>query len=159
MAFCNEPFLRSSTILSVGFHFVSMPLYIFSFSPCAVNMLSCRTSRKKNHKKCSLSLAPVVGVSIHFPFQTFRLEMCRMFRRFHSWTRSVVFPRTDALSRQGYKTQPLHILYLDANRLGFTVSTLRGVCSSCQSGLWIVSLHQTFLLLFSDPQKTMILFP
>lgn len=101
-AFSNEPWLRSSSIPSVGFHFVSMPLCFFSFSPCAVIMLSCRTSgKKKKHKKCSRSLAPIVGGSVHFPFQTFSLEMCTAFRRFHSWTRCVVSPRSDTLSLQG----------------------------------------------------------
>lgn len=100
-AFCNEPWLSSSTIPSVGFHFVSMPPRIFSFSPCAVIMLSCRTCRKEKDIRNVLSLAPTVGGSVHFPFQTFRLEMCTVFRRFHLWTHSVVSPRSDAASLQG----------------------------------------------------------
>lgn len=81
-------------------------------------------------------MAPIVLGSVHFPFQTFRLKMCTMFRRFHSWTRCVVSPRSDALSLQSnmacneYTTAPLHVFDPDANRLGFTVSTLRWVSSS-----------------------------
>lgn len=128
-AFCNEPCLRSSTILSVGFHFVSMPLCIFSFSPCAVIMLSCRTSWKKkffgSHSRwlCSLPISDIQIQNVHrvptFPFVD---SLCCLFsiRGFES---------TRQHGAQKYTTAPLHTLYPDANRLGFTVSTLRWVCS------------------------------
>lgn len=45
--------------------------------------------------------APILGGSFNFPFQTFGLEMRTAFWRFHSWTRSVVAPRSDALTLQG----------------------------------------------------------
>lgn len=45
--------------------------------------------------------APIVCGSFHFPFQTFGLEMRTAFWRFHSWTCSVVAPRSDALTLQG----------------------------------------------------------
>lgn len=103
-AFCNEPWLRNSTIPSVRFHFVSVPPCIFSSSRLAIITLSCRTSGKKGEKKKQtqkMFSAPILGGSFNFPFQTFGLEMRTAFWRFHSWTRSVVAPRSDALTLQG----------------------------------------------------------